>query len=204
VDIRELKVEGAWEVIPVVHGDARGSFAEWFRADVFEETTGHAFELRQANLSVSVAGTVRGIHFARLPPGQAKWVTCLSGAVLDVVVDIRLGSPTYAAWDAVLLDDVDRRCVYVSEGLGHAYLSLRDGSVFSYLCSQPYAPQRELGIHPLDREVGVEWPEMTREGAAPVEMILSQKDAAAPTLEEAARQGLLPSYDQARAFRLGL
>src|SRR3954467_4484158 len=126
MEIRELVIRGAFEVTPQVHGDARGAFLEWFRADRFTEATGHPFTLAQANASVSSAGTVRGVHFAQLPPSQAKWVTCLQGAILDVVVDIRVGSPTYASWEAVVLDDEDRRGLYLAEGLGHAFMALED------------------------------------------------------------------------------
>src|SRR3954466_268731 len=124
MEIRELMIGGAFEVTPRVHGDARGAFLEWFRADRFTEATGHPFTLAQANASVSAAGTVRGIHFAQLPPSQAKWVTRLRGAVLDVIVDIRVGSPTFGTWETVTLDDEDRRAAYLSEGLGHAFMAL--------------------------------------------------------------------------------
>jgi dTDP-4-dehydrorhamnose 3,5-epimerase len=199
VEIRELPIAGAFEVTPQVHGDDRGAFLEWFRADRFAEATGHRFTLAQANASVSAAGTLRGIHFAQLPPSQAKWVTCLRGSVLDVVVDIRVGSPTYGTWDQVLLDDTDRRAVYLSEGLGHAFMSLEDESVVSYLCSAPYAPGREHGVHPLDPAVGIEWPTTSRDGAA-LKPLLSAKDDQAPSLAVAEAAGLLPSYDQARSF----
>ena len=199
VQIRELSVPGAFEVTPQVHGDDRGAFLEWFRADRFAEATGHRFTLAQANASVSAAGSLRGIHFAELPPGQAKWVTCLQGAVLDVVVDIRVGSPTYGRWDAVHLDDADRRAVYLSEGLGHAFMALEDLSVVTYLCSAPYAPGREHGVHPLDPAVGIEWPTVGRDGA-PLRPLLSAKDEQAPTLAGAREKGLLPSYDEAQAF----
>jgi dTDP-4-dehydrorhamnose 3,5-epimerase len=142
---------------------------------------------------VSSAGTLRGVHFAQLPPSQAKYVTCLSGAVLDVVVDLRVGSPTYGEWDSVLLDDEDRRCIYLSEGLGHAFLALEDHAVVSYLCSAPYAPGREFGVHPLDPEIGIAWPKTGRDGR-PLAYLLSDKDEAAPGLAEARAQGLLPSY----------
>ena len=99
--------------------------------------TGHAFDMRQANCSVSAAGVLRGLHFAQLPPSQAKYVTCVKGSVFDVVVDIRVGSPTYGRWDSVLLDDVDRRSVYLSEGLAHGFLALQDDSTVMYLCSAP-------------------------------------------------------------------
>jgi dTDP-4-dehydrorhamnose 3,5-epimerase len=199
VEIRELSITGAFEVTPRVHGDDRGAFLEWFRADRFAEATGHPFTLAQANASVSAAGTVRGIHFAQLPPSQAKWVTCLRGAVVDVVVDIRVGSPTFGAWEAVTLDDEDRRAVYLSEGLGHAFMAVEDDSVVSYLCSAPYAPGREHGVHPLDPAIGISWPATTRRGAA-LEPLLSEKDAKAPRLDEAQRSGLLPSYDDVQHF----
>jgi dTDP-4-dehydrorhamnose 3,5-epimerase len=199
VEIRELSVSGAFEVSPQVHGDARGAFLEWFRADRFEDATGHRFTLAQANASVSAAGTLRGIHFAQLPPGQAKWVTCLRGAVLDVVVDIRTGSATFGQWDSVTLDDADRRAIYLSEGLGHAFMALEDASVVSYLCSAPYAPGREYGVHPLDPDIGITWPSTGRDGTA-LQPILSDKDAAAPSLAEAQEAGLLPAYDEAQDY----
>jgi dTDP-4-dehydrorhamnose 3,5-epimerase len=199
VEIRELAVPGAYEVAPAVHADGRGAFLEWFRADRFREATGHSFTLAQANASVSAAGTLRGVHFADLPPSQAKWVTCLHGAVLDVVVDIRVGSPTYGRWDAALLDDADRRAIYLSEGLGHAFMALEDASVVSYLCSAPYAPGREHGVHPLDPALAIEWPTTGRDGS-PLTPVLSDKDAAAPTLAEAESSGLLPTYAAAQDF----
>jgi dTDP-4-dehydrorhamnose 3,5-epimerase len=199
VQVRELKIPGAFEFTPVVHGDDRGSFHEWFRLADFAPAAGHPLGLQQANCSVSSAGTLRGIHFSELPPSQAKYVTCLSGAVLDVVVDIRIGSPTYGAWDSVLLDDTDRRCIYLSEGLGHAFLALEDHSVVTYLCSTPYAPGREHGVNPLDPEIGIDWPTSGRDGR-PLELLLSDKDRAAGSLEEVAASGLLPSYADVRAF----
>ncbi len=200
---RELAVDGAWEITPKQFGDPRGVFLEWFKAGPFVDAAGHALDVRQANLSVSAAGVVRGIHFADVPPGQAKYVTCAKGAVLDVVVDIRVGSPTFGAWDAVLLDDVDRRAIYLSEGLGHAFMSLEDGSTVLYLCSTEYAPGREHGVHPLDADVAIDWPTAARDGS-PLTPQLSEKDAAAPSLREAREQGLLPAVDEVRAFRASL
>jgi dTDP-4-dehydrorhamnose 3,5-epimerase len=199
MDIRELPIQGAFEVTPQVHGDPRGEFLEWFRADRFTEATGHPFTLAQANASVSSAGTLRGIHFAQLPPSQAKWVTCLQGAILDVVVDIRVGSPTYAEWEAVQLDDEKRRALYLSEGLGHAFMALEDNTVVSYLCSAPYAPGREHGVNPLDPTIGIDWPASDRDGR-PVRPLLSDKDRQAPSLTEAEKAGLLPTYDEALAY----
>jgi dTDP-4-dehydrorhamnose 3,5-epimerase len=190
---RELAVPGAWEFTPRQHADERGVFLEWFQGEPLAERTGHRFELRQANCSVSAAGVLRGIHFADVPPGQAKYVTCPTGAVLDVVVDVRVGSPTFGRWDAVLLDDVDRRAVYLAEGLGHAFMSLADGSVLTYLCSTPYAPDREHEVHPLDPALGIRWPGEGRD-SRPLSPRLSAKDAGAPTLHEAEAAGLLPVW----------
>ena len=191
MEIRPLAIDGAYEITPVQHGDPRGVFLEWFKATTFREAVGRDLELAQANCSVSAAGVIRGIHFSDVPPGQAKYVFCLAGAVLDVVVDVRVGSPTFGKWDSVLLDDIDRRGIFISEGLGHAFMSLAEGSTVVYLCSTPYAPGREHGVHPLDPEIGIDWPTVGREGDA-LAPVLSEKDAAAPSLAEASQAGLLP------------
>jgi dTDP-4-dehydrorhamnose 3,5-epimerase len=193
VEIRELKVSDAFEVTPRQHGDERGVFLEWFKSDVFADEVGHPLRLAQANTSVSQRGVLRGIHFAQVPPSQAKYVTCTSGRVLDVVVDIRVGSPTFGSWDSVILDDVDRRAIYLAEGLGHAFLALADQSVVTYLCSEGYRPGREHGVHPLDPEIGIAWPDE-------VEPLLSPKDAQAPSLRAAEQGGLLPAYDECVAY----
>ena len=193
MEVRELSVPDAYEVTPVQHGDDRGVFVEWFKEEPFAQAVGHRLDLRQANISVSAKGSVRGIHFADVPPSQAKYVTCPSGALLDVVVDIRVGSPTFGQWDSVLLDEKDRRAVYVSEGLGHVFMALTEGAVISYLCSAGYAPAREHGVHPLDPAIGIAWP-------ADIAPLLSPKDEAAPTLAQAKDAGLLPSYDECQAF----
>ena len=163
--VRELSVPGALEITPVQHGDDRGVFLEWFREDEFTKATGHSLHLAQANCSVSRAGTLRGIHFAELPPSQAKLVTCAHGAAIDVVVDLRVGSPTFGRWDAVMLDDEDRRAVYLPEGVGHAFMALADHTVVNYLCSAPYAPGREHAVHPLDPAIGIDWATTARDGS---------------------------------------
>jgi len=191
VQFRELGIAGAWEITPRQFGDDRGLFLELFKAPAFVEHVGHPLDLQQANLSVSAAGVVRGIHYADVPPGQAKYVTCPRGAVLDVVVDLREGSPTFGRWEGVLLDDRDRRAVYLPEGLGHGFCSLEDASTVVYLCSAGYAPEREHGVHPLDEDLAIGWPTHGRDGA-PLELQLSGKDEAAPTLREARAAGALP------------
>jgi dTDP-4-dehydrorhamnose 3,5-epimerase len=199
VHIRELSIQGSWEITPNLHRDNRGVFLEWFRADRFTEMTGHPFDLLQANCSVSAAGTIRGIHFAELPPSQAKYVACPSGAILDVVVDIRVGSPTYGQWDAVQVDDERRNAVYLAEGLGHAFMALSDNAVVNYLCSAPYAPGREHGLHPLDPAIGIDWPTRGRSGGR-LTPVLSPKDSAAPGLEAARTAGLLSTYEEVQTF----
>lgn len=197
--VRSLSIAGAWEFTPVLHGDSRGLFTEAFKSEVLASTIGHTFDLAQVNLSVSAAGVLRGVHFADVPPGQAKYVTCASGAIVDVIVDIRVGSPTFGSHEMVLLDDVDRRTVYLSEGLGHGFCSLADGSTVTYLCSTGYNPGAEHGINPLDPELGIKWPTHGRDG---VELTyeLSPKDTAAPGLIEARDAGLLPRYDEVRDY----
>jgi dTDP-4-dehydrorhamnose 3,5-epimerase len=159
-------------------------------------------EFVQDNHSRSRQGTLRGLHF-QTHPGQGKLVRVARGRVLDVVVDLRVGSPTFGQHDTVLLDDVDRAAVYVSEGLGHAYMCLEDGSAFLYLCSAPYAPGREHGVNPLDPELDIEWPTTARDGR-PLTPVLSPKDSAAPGLAEAADRGLLPAHQSVLAFRRSL
>lgn len=193
MDIRELSITDAYELTPRQFRDDRGVFLEWYRFEALEQARGHRLDLRQANVSVSAQGVIRGIHFATVPPSQAKYVTCMSGAVLDVIIDIRLGSPTFGQWEAVRLDDLDRKAVYVSEGLGHSFIALTDGAVVSYLCSEVYSPTRELGVHPLDPTIGIDWP-------TDLTPLLSPKDEAAPTLAEAEAKGLLPLYDDCVRF----
>jgi dTDP-4-dehydrorhamnose 3,5-epimerase len=186
VRIRPLAIAGAYEVTPALHGDPRGLFLEFYRHDRLREAVGHPLRLAQGNLSVSACGVVRGIHYADVPPGQAKYVHCVRGAFIDVVVDLRVGSPTFARWETVRLDDVDRRALYVAEGLGHGVCALTDDAALAYLCSETYAPARERAIHPLDPDLRIEWPV-----AVPV---LSARDAAGPSLREARDSGLLPDH----------
>lgn len=185
--MRQLGIADTWVLEPKAFPDERGSFHEWYRGEEFREATGYDLTLAQANCSVSRRGVLRGVHFADVPPGQAKYITCVRGAVLDVVVDIRVGSPTFGQWEAVRLDDGNRHAVFLAEGLGHAFMALTDDAAVVYLCSAGYAPKREHAVHPLDPGLGIAWPEG-------IEPVLSAKDAEAPTLAEAERSGLLPSY----------
>lgn len=192
MEIRELKVPDSYVLDLTPHGDSRGRFTEWYRADVLSEATGFGLTLAQANHSVSARGVLRGVHFALVPPGQAKYVYCPSGKILDVVVDVRVDSPTFGAVDAVELDSENPKAVYLSEGLGHAFVSLADHTSVTYLVSSGYSPGREFGIDPTDPDLGLPWP-------TDVEFELSAKDTAAPTLAQAREQGLLPTMAQCAA-----
>jgi dTDP-4-dehydrorhamnose 3,5-epimerase len=191
-----LGIPGAWVFVPRIYSDDRGSFFELFRGAEFSADVGHRLDMAQANCSVSRRGVIRGIHFADVPPGQAKYVTCVRGEILDVVVDLRTGSPSFGRWEAVNLGAGTGRAVYIAEGLGHAFMALDDQAVVVYLCSTPYAPERERGVHPLDAAIGIAWP-------AGAELVMSQKDATAPTMAEAERAGLLPSYQTCLEYTAG-
>jgi dTDP-4-dehydrorhamnose 3,5-epimerase len=190
-------IDGAWTFTPAIHRDGRGCFLELYRAGELHGELGYWPETAQANCSVSRRGVIRGVHFSSVPPGQAKYVTCVSGAILDVVVDLRVGSPSFGHWEAIRLDDAGRQAVFLSEGLGHAFTALSDEATVIYLCSTPYAPGHEHGVHPFDPELGIAWP-------VDPEPVLSGKDAAAPTLEEARRTGLLPGYADCQAYLASL
>ncbi len=138
-----LDVDGAWVFTPRIHRDRRGSFLEWFRNAEVLADIGRSLDVAQANCSVSMRGAIRGVHFSDVPPGQAKYVTCVSGSILDVVVDLRVGSPGYGRWAAVPLNAESRCAVFIAEGLGHGFITLSDKATVLYMCSTPYAPAHE-------------------------------------------------------------
>ncbi|MGW4058429.1 dTDP-4-dehydrorhamnose 3,5-epimerase [Amycolatopsis sp. NPDC004747] len=193
MQFRRLSVPDAYEFSPRAFPDDRGLFVAPFQEEAFREAVGHPLRLGQSNHSVSRRGTIRGIHFADTPPGQAKYVYCPRGSLLDVVVDIRVGSPTFGQWDAVVLDSREFRAMYLAEGLGHGFVALEDDTVMTYFCSEPYNPAGEHGITPLDPALDLPWP-------ADIEQVLSGKDRTAPTLAEAEQQGLLPVYADCVAY----
>ncbi len=190
--VRELAVPDSYVLDLVPHGDSRGRFTEWYRADVLADATGRTLPLAQANHSVSARGVLRGVHVTQVPPGQAKYVYCPSGRGLDVVIDFRVGSPTFGVHDSVVLDSDEPRAVYLAEGLGHAFLSLADSSSITYLVSTGYSPDREFAVDPFDPALALPWP-------GDLEFELSDRDRAAPSLAEAQEQGLLPTLEQCTA-----
>ena len=197
MEFAETKVPGAWVATPRQHADDRGLFLEMYKSSSFAPAIGHALTVAQVNNSISRRDVLRGIHYAVVPPGQAKFVYCPRGAGIDFVIDIRDGSPTFGAWDAVPIDDVDRRGVYVAEGIGHAFLALTDEASLMYLVSTEYDPAREFTISPFDPDLAIDWGV-----AAPV---LSDRDRNAPSVKEARELGQLPTWDScvARYAELG-
>jgi len=187
--IRDLTIAGAAVIEPQVFSDPRGAFLEWFRADTAAEALGRRVGIVQANLSVSARGVVRGVHYADVPPGQAKWVSVPRGRIIDYVVDLRVGSPTFGATEAVELDSESRRAVFLAEGLGHAFVALEHDTLVSYLVTDVFRPDKEHGISPADPELGLDFP------VPAGELILSAKDTAAPTLAEAIAAGALPTWE---------
>ena len=185
MNIEALTIPDTMVLTPKQFSDSRGTFFEWFQDSTFLTNAGHSFSLAQANCSISQKGVVRGIHYADIPPGQAKYVTCVSGSVLDVLVDLRIGSPTFGKWDSVLLEMNERKVVYLPSGIGHAFMALEDNTTVVYLCDQRYNPTNEHEIHPLDPTIGIKWPDG-------IEPLLSDKDAAAPSFESVKNR--LPKY----------
>ncbi|PBC83952.1 NDP-hexose 3,5-(Or5-) epimerasee [Streptomyces sp. 2224.1] len=187
-----MSIKGAYRLVPNKIPDIRGSFFEAFRGGILTEIIGYPFTVGQANYSLSRRNTMRGIHSTSLPPGQAKLVTCVRGAVLDVAVDLRVGSPTFGMYDMTPQDEESGTAVYMADGIGHAFLALTDDACMNYLCSEAYVPGTMIEVNPLDPDIGIPW-------GIEEPPIMSEKDAAAPTLAEAVSQGLLPTYEECLA-----
>ncbi|KPI16418.1 dTDP-4-dehydrorhamnose 3,5-epimerase [Actinobacteria bacterium OK006] len=190
--IEEMKVRDAFRITPSQLPDNRGLFFEAWRLGGLTAASGQPFTVRQVNFSVSRRNTLRGIHGTTLPPGQAKLVTCVRGAALDVVVDLRVGSPTFGMFDTTLQEAGSGIGVYLADGLGHAFLALSDDTCMNYLCSEEYVPGTMVDIQALDPDIGIPW-------NTTGQLIRSDKDTHAPSLSEAAARGLLPTYEQALA-----
>ncbi len=187
---RKLAVEGALEFTPQIYRDHRGLFLSPYQEATF--LTAHhkpLFPVAQTNHSESHRGVVRGIHYTLTPPGTAKYVYCPRGEALDIVIDIRVGSPTFGQWDAVLLDQQHYRTMYFPIGVGHAFIALTDNTVMSYMLSSTYVPHHELALSALDPALALPIPH-------DIQPILSHRDQIAPTLAQAAAAGTLPNYHQ--------
>lgn len=189
MEITPMAIPNAFRITPNRLLDNRGFFFEAVRESVVSEAIGYPFRVAQVNYSVSRRNTIRGIHTTMLPPGQAKLVTCVRGAALDIVVDLRIGSPTFGMSDSTLQDAESGISVYLADGIGHAFLALTDDTCMSYLCSEEYVPGTMVDINALDPELALPW--NLRESP-----IMSEKDVNAPSLAEAARANLLTTYEE--------
>jgi dTDP-4-dehydrorhamnose 3,5-epimerase len=156
--VEPLAIAGAWLIESPVYPDDRGIFREWFKLEALKEFGVPAFQVRQANTSISRRGVIRGIHYSPKINGQTKLVTCTSGSVLDVVVDLRPESKTYGDHIKVELSENLGTCVYISSGLGHGFQALKDNSVVTYLLDKEYSPNNEFGINPVDPNLNIKWP----------------------------------------------
>ncbi|MFB6889259.1 dTDP-4-dehydrorhamnose 3,5-epimerase family protein [Kitasatospora sp. NPDC056327] len=187
--IEELDIPGTFLITPEQLPDQRGAFYESLRCDRLESATGVPFQPRQINYSVSKRHTLRGIHSVTIPPGQAKYVTCVRGALRDIVVDLRIGSPTFGRHRVNELDAGSARAVYIPEGVGHAFLALTDDMCVGYAVSSTYVPGTQIDIDPLDPDLALPW-------NCPQEPLMSVKDATAQSLAQALADGILPKYQE--------
>ena len=186
MNLTPLGIEGAWLAESPVWSDDRGFFREWFKSEDVKDATGREFRIEQANISLSSAGTLRGIHYSIAPRGQAKWITCVLGSIQDVIVDIRPDSKTFGQWIDVELEGDSGKAVLISAGLGHGFLALEDNTAVAYLVSTPFSPSAEFEINPLDEKIRIKW------GMDFGSLKISGKDKIAPTLAERLTEGKLP------------
>jgi dTDP-4-dehydrorhamnose 3,5-epimerase len=186
VKLIELSIPGLFVLESPVWSDDRGSFREWFKDEDFQ-AAGVTFHTRQSNLSISKKNVVRGLHYSMAPEGQAKVVTCAHGELDDVIVDIRVGSPTFGRHEIVHLVAGEERCVYVPVGVAHGFCVTSETGALTYLLSSPFNASFELEINPFDAELNVGW-------TIDDEAIVSPKDAGAPTFRERLDAQELPLF----------
>jgi dTDP-4-dehydrorhamnose 3,5-epimerase len=189
---QQLKISGSWKIEFQKFDDNRGFFYESFKEEDFKKLIGRNLNIKQTNTSSSSKGSVRGIHYALVPPSQAKLVQCQRGSIKDYVIDIRVGSPTFGQFEEIELNENSASAVFIEEGLAHAFVALENQTVVTYFVTEKYNPEREKGINPFDKTLNVKWPDL--------ELILSEKDKQAISLDEAKIQGLLPSFDECQKF----
>lgn len=188
LNIRETSLPGVVLIEPKVFGDERGFFMETYRLDAFR-AAGISDPFVQDNHSSSIRGVLRGLHYQE-PNPQGKLVRCTRGAIFDVAVDIRRGSPAFGRWYGIELSDANKRMLWIPPGFAHGFCALADGSDLVYKCTTLYDPAGDRSILWNDANIGIEWPIRSP--------LLSAKDARAPLLSEAS---LLPGYSSADAQR---
>ena len=188
--LQELSIEGAYLATHRVFPDERGLFREWFKAEEISSID-NSFSVHQANYSKSKQWVIRGIHYSLAPEGQSKVVTCASGAVIDVLVDLRLNSPSYLKVEYIELSEDSGNVVYIPSGVGHGFFVESESASVVYLTSSGYSPEFEKAICPTDPALGIKWP-------LPISAlgIISKADTEAPTLSQAVEEGILPNFSR--------
>jgi len=179
MNLIETKIKGVYIIEPKLFGDTRGYFFESYSQREFDEKIGY-INFVQDNESMSTYGVMRGLHFQRPPFTQSKLVRCVKGAVLDVAVDIRKGSPTYGQHVSVELTEENHRQFFIPKGFAHGFAVLSETAVFQYKCDEFYHPEADGGISILDKSLGIDWKIPTEKA------ILSEKDT---------RHALLKDFD---------
>lgn len=178
MEVIKTAIEGVVIIEPRIFKDARGYFFESFSQKEFNEKV-MPINFVQDNESMSSYGVMRGLHYQKMPYTQSKLVRCVKGAVLDVAVDIRKGSPTFGQHVAVELTEENHRQFFVPRGFAHGFAVLSDTAIMEYKCDNFYAPQADAGIQLLDEELGIDWRIPTAEA------LLSEKDLKHPCLRDA-------------------
>jgi dTDP-4-dehydrorhamnose 3,5-epimerase len=182
----QLGIEGAWLAESQIWTDDRGFFREWFKSGEIKEATGIDFSVQQANISESEVGVIRGIHYSLSANGQAKWVTCTRGQILDVIVDLRPKSKTFMKIEYVELNHEDGRAILIGQGLGHGFVAKKSKSTVNYLLSTQFQVENEYGIHPFDERMGIDW------GIDRDKATISIKDSTAMSVSDAIAEQKLP------------
>ncbi len=183
MEFEQMEIAGVWKANSKLHTDQRGTFSEWFKGDEIQTFIGREFRVEQANFSVSERNVIRGIHYSNAIAGQGKWITCLNGSLWDVIVDIRQNSPTFKKWIGIELSSTSGDSIFIPEGLGHAFMALKDQTIAAYLLTSNYMPDQEFSINPFDVDININWPGK--------DFILTEKDRLAPTLQEQLDNGKL-------------
>ena len=178
MEVIKTAIEGVVIIEPRIFKDARGYFFESFSQKEFNEKV-MPINFVQDNESMSSYGVMRGLHYQKMPYTQSKLVRCVKGAVLDVAVDIRKGSPTFGQHVAVELTEENHRQFFVPRGFAHGFAVLSETAIFQYKCDNFYAPQADAGIQLLDEDLGIDWRIPTAEA------LLSEKDLKHPCLRDA-------------------
>jgi NDP-hexose 3,5-(Or5-) epimerase len=190
MNVEETAIAGVFVVTPKRIEDERGAFYESLRIDRLGALIGRPFVPHQVAYSVSRRNTLRGIHTMTAPPGQAKYVTCVRGALRDFAVDLRVGSPTFGRHVATLLEPASACAVYIPEGVGHGFLALTDDTCICYVQSSVYIPGTQVDINPLDPYLELPW-------ELPETPLMSEKDTNAPGVLEVLAAGLLAGWHEA-------